>query len=119
MRVDAGKHALERRRRGVPSHDGRSDAAGSPEPVAPPGLEDRLRRLAVLAGRVRAKLLFMLLDAACVVGAYSAAEVFYWRHVAPSQYGWHFGIFLVIVVMVTLVSNRIFGLYGRLWRHAG
>jgi FlaA1/EpsC-like NDP-sugar epimerase len=88
-------------------------------PVAPRRLEELSRHLAVQASRVRAKLLFMFLDAVCVVAAYSAAEIFYWRHVAPSAYGWHFAIFLIIVVIVTLVSNQIFGLYGRLWRHAG
>jgi FlaA1/EpsC-like NDP-sugar epimerase len=77
------------------------------------------RQMAVLASRVRARILFITLDAACVIGSYSAAEVFYWRHVAPAAYGWHFGVFLLIVVMVTLVSNRLFGLYGRIWRHAG
>ena len=79
----------------------------------------RSARLATAASRVRATLLFVLLDAACVVAAYSASEVFYWRHVAPSEYGWHFGAFVLIVVVVTLLSNRIFGLYGRIWRHAG
>jgi len=76
-------------------------------------------QIAVSASQVRAKLLFVLLDAICVVGAYSASEVFYWRHVAPSEYGWHFAAFIFIVVVVTLLSNRIFGLYGRMWRHAG
>jgi FlaA1/EpsC-like NDP-sugar epimerase len=79
----------------------------------------RSARLATAASRVRARLLFILLDAACVVAAYSASEVFYWRHVAPSEYGWHFGAFVLIVVIVTLLSNQIFGLYGRIWRHAG
>ncbi len=79
----------------------------------------RSARLASAASRVRATLLFVLLDAACVVAAYSASEVFYWRNVAPSEYGWHFGAFVLIVVIVTLLSNRIFGLYGRIWRHAG
>jgi FlaA1/EpsC-like NDP-sugar epimerase len=76
-------------------------------------------QVAVLASRVRARLLFMVLDAACVVAAYSASEVFYWRNVAPAQYGWHFSIFVLIVVIVTLVSNRMWGLYGRMWQHAG
>ncbi len=75
--------------------------------------------IAALASRVRARLLFMVLDAACVVAAYSASEVFYWRHVAPAQYGWHFSLFVLIVVIVTLVSNRAWGLYGRMWQHAG
>jgi FlaA1/EpsC-like NDP-sugar epimerase len=80
---------------------------------------NRSRQIAVLASRVRAQLVFMVLDAACVVAAYSASEVFYWRHVAPADYGWHFGLFVLLVVILTLVSNRMFGLYGRIWRHAG
>ena len=77
------------------------------------------RRIPVLASRVRAQLLFMVLDAACVVAGYSAAEVFFWRNVAPTTYGWHFALFVLIVIVVTLVSNQIYGLYGRMWRHAG
>jgi len=77
------------------------------------------RQIAVRASQVRARLLFMVLDAACVVAAYSASEVFYWRHVAPAEYGWHFSVFVLIVVVVTLTSNRLYGLYGRMWQHAG
>ena len=95
------------------------------EPDAAPALqatrwsEDFGQRIAVLASRVRARLLFIVLDTACVVAAYGASEVFYWRHVAPAAYGWHFAVFVLLVVVVTLASNQIFGLYGRIWRHAG
>lgn len=91
----------------------------TPDPLATPRSVNRSRQIAVLASRVRAQLVFMVLDAACVVAAYSASEVFYWRHVAPADYGWHFGLFVLLVVILTLVSNRMFGLYGRIWRHAG
>jgi FlaA1/EpsC-like NDP-sugar epimerase len=101
-----------------PGH-GWSDPVGTPAPVATRRFEDLSRQVAVRASHVRATVLFMLLDAACVVAAYSASEIFYWRHVAPNKYGWHFGLFVLIVVIVTLASNRVFGLYGRLWRHAG
>jgi FlaA1/EpsC-like NDP-sugar epimerase len=84
------------------------------------GLSGNLsHRIPVLASRVRAQLLFMVLDAICVVAGYSAAEVFFWRNVAPTAYGWHFALFLLIVVVVTLMCNQIYGLYGRMWRHAG
>lgn len=95
------------------------------EPDAAPALqatrwsEDFGQRIAVLASRVRARLLFIVLDTACVVAAYGASEVFYWRHVAPAAYGWHFAVFVLLVLVVTLASNQIFGLYGRIWRHAG
>lgn len=75
--------------------------------------------LAIKASHVRARLLFALLDTVCVIAAYSAAEIFYWRNVAPREYGWHFAIFLLIVVIVTLACNELYGLYGRVWRHAG
>ena len=77
------------------------------------------RRIPVLASRVRAQLLFMVFDAICVLAGYSAAEIFYWRNVAPTEYGWHFALFVLIVIVVTLVCNQIYGLYGRMWRHAG
>src|SRR5580704_8231571 len=102
-----------------------TDDRGEPDPAAtanqrPAGLSENLsRRIPVLASRVRAQLLFMVLDAACVVAGYSAAEVFFWRNVAPSAYGWHFALFVLIVVIVTLVCNHVYGLYGRMWRHAG
>ncbi len=84
------------------------------------GLSESLsHRIPVLASRVRAQLLFMVLDAACVLAGYSAAEVFYWRNVAPTVYGWHFELFVLIVIIVTLICNKIYGLYGRMWRHAG
>lgn len=84
-----------------------------------PNSANLARPIVVLASQVRARLLFMVLDAVCVIAAYSASEVFYWRNVAPSEYGWHFAIFVLIVAIVTLVSNRIYGLYGRMWQHAG
>ena len=105
-----------------------TDPSGDTGPSTPPATggawpkslsRNLSRRIPVLASRVRAKLLFMVLDAACVVTGYSAAEVFYWRHVAPSAYGWHFALFLLIVIVLTLVCNQTFGLYGRMWRHAG
>jgi FlaA1/EpsC-like NDP-sugar epimerase len=99
-------------------HDGSEPALASDQQAA--GGSDQLsHRIAIQASRVRARLLFMVLDAFCVVAAYSASEVFYWRHVAPTEYGWHFEAFVVFVVVVTLACNRIYGLYGRMWQHAG
>jgi FlaA1/EpsC-like NDP-sugar epimerase len=96
----------------------RSETAGAPDLTARSSAS-LSGRIAVRASRVRAQLLFMVLDAACVVAAYSASEVFYWRNVAPNEYGWHFGIFVLIVVILTLISNQMYGLYGRMWQHAG
>jgi FlaA1/EpsC-like NDP-sugar epimerase len=102
-----------------PSEEGRSDST-APASTRAAGMSEPLsHRIPVLASRVRAQLLFMVLDAACVIAAYSAAEVFYWRNVAPKQYGWHFELFVLIVAVATLVCNQVYGLYGRMWRHAG
>jgi FlaA1/EpsC-like NDP-sugar epimerase len=78
-----------------------------------------MRQFAVMASRVRAGLLFVVLDAICVVAGYGLAEVAYFRDRAPAHYWQHFAAFLLVAIVVTLASNRVFGLYGRMWRHAG
>ncbi len=77
------------------------------------------RRVAVAASRVRARLLFMLLDVAWVVAGYGTAELIYFRNQAPTDYYQHFVVFVALTVVLTLVANHLFGLYGRMWRHAG
>ena len=71
------------------------------------------------ASRIRAAILFVILDAVTVVIGYGLAEVTYFRDRAPSGYWMHFTEFLAVAVVVTILSNRFFGLYGRMWRHAG
>ena len=78
-----------------------------------------IRRVAVAASRIRAAVLFVILDALTVVIGYGLAEVTYFRDRAPSGYWLHFTEFLAVAVVVTIVCNRKFGLYGRMWRHAG
>ena len=78
-----------------------------------------MRRVAVAASRVRAAILFVVLDAIAVVIGYGLAEVTYFRDRAPSGYFLPFVGFLAVAVVVTILSNRFFGLYGRMWRHAG
>ncbi|MBF6555659.1 MAG: polysaccharide biosynthesis protein [Acidimicrobiales bacterium] len=63
--------------------------------------------------------MFTLLDAICVVAGYSVAQVTYFRDKAPGLYWQHLATFLLAALFVTLVANHIFGLYGRMWRHAG
>jgi len=72
-----------------------------------------------MASRVRAGIVFVLLDSLCVITGYGVAEVAYLRYKAPIHYLPRFTEFLLIALVATLVSNRIFGLYGRMWRHAG
>jgi FlaA1/EpsC-like NDP-sugar epimerase len=76
-------------------------------------------RIAMFASRIRAGIIFVLLDSVCVIAGYGLAEVSYFRDRAPAHYWQHFLEFLVVAVVVTIVSNRLFGLYGRMWRHAG
>src|SRR5581483_4687341 len=78
-----------------------------------------MRQVAIMASRIRAGIVFLLLDTVCVVAGYGVAEVAYFRHKAPVHYLEDFSMFLLVAVVVTLLSNRIFGLYGRMWRHAG
>jgi len=78
-----------------------------------------IRRVAIAASRVRAAILFVILDAVTVVIGYGVAEVTYFRDRAPSGYVIHFSEFLAVAVVVTILSNRCYGLYGRMWRHAG
>ena len=69
--------------------------------------------------RVRARLLFVLLDAISVSAGYGLAEVIYFRHKPPADYWQHFALFLAAAVIVALTANHLFGLYERMWRHAG
>ena len=78
-----------------------------------------IRRVAAAASRVRAAILFVVLDALAVLIGYGLAEVTYFRDRAPSGYWLHFTAFLAVAVVVTILSNRFYGLYGRMWRHAG
>lgn len=78
-----------------------------------------MSRVAVAASRVRAASLFVILDAMAVVIGYGVAEVTYFRDRAPIGYFLPFVGFLAVAVVVTILSNRFFGLYGRMWRHAG
>ena len=75
--------------------------------------------VAVRASRVRSRLVFMVLDVLCIFGGYGFAEVTYFRDKAPGLYWQHFALFLLLAMVVTLVANHLFGLYGRMWRHAG
>jgi len=75
--------------------------------------------VAARASRVRARLLFVLLDAISVCAGYGLAEVIYFRNRPPADYWQHFALFLAAAVVVALTANHLFGLYERMWRHAG
>jgi FlaA1/EpsC-like NDP-sugar epimerase len=90
------------------------------EPESPDGrVDSRPRSFAVMASRVRARIVFIVLDSLCVLVGYGLAEVIYFRNRAPSAYWQNFALFLVVALIVALVTNHFLGLYGRMWRHAG
>ena len=76
-------------------------------------------RVAVAASHIRSVLFFVFLDVLIVIAAYSIAEVVYFRDRPPANYWQQFAIFLVTALVVQLSANRLLGLYGRIWRHAG
>ncbi len=76
-------------------------------------------RVATWASRIRARILFIVLDAVVVTAAYGVAEVSYFRDKPPAIYWRHFALFLVLALVVHIGANWIFGLYGRIWRYAG
>ena len=50
---------------------------------------------------------------------FGIAEITYFRNQALSEYAHRFLGFALVAVAVILLSNHIFGLYSRMWRHAG
>jgi FlaA1/EpsC-like NDP-sugar epimerase len=91
----------------------------APAPVDPSPVSPHRTNVAIRASRVRSRLVFTLLDAICVVAGYSVAQVTYFRDKAPGLYWQYLVAFLAAALIVTLVANHVFGLYGRMWRHAG
>jgi FlaA1/EpsC-like NDP-sugar epimerase len=79
----------------------------------------KAQRVAVLASRVRAVVVFVALDVLVVLAAYGLAEVIYLRDRAPAIYWRHFVSFVAIAIAIQITANYAFGLYGRMWRHAG
>jgi len=71
------------------------------------------------ASRVRSKLLFVVLDALILAASYSLALLVYARHQEPAHYAGQFGAFVLVALGLQLAANHLFGLYGRMWRHAG
>jgi FlaA1/EpsC-like NDP-sugar epimerase len=89
------------------------------ERVGTPVVGARGQRLAMAASRVRSRMIFLVLDALVLAVCYSLAELVYFRDRPPAHYAGRFATFLVIALVVQLTANHVFGLYGRMWRHAG
>jgi len=68
----------------------------------------RENSVAVRASRVRARLLFVLLDTICVFAGYGLPKSLLSQQKRP-QLLQHFALFLVVAVIVALVANQLFG----------
>jgi FlaA1/EpsC-like NDP-sugar epimerase len=65
-------------------------------------------------------LLFIVLDAFILIASYTLAELVYAHNMrTPRGFSAQLSVFLVVAVAVQLLANHLFGLYGRMWRHAG
>jgi FlaA1/EpsC-like NDP-sugar epimerase len=68
--------------------------------------------------RLRRDLLLMLLDCAIVVSAYLSTLVIRLEGAVGSDHWRDFWLFLPVALAIHLLANRIFGLYGQMWRYA-
>ena len=64
-------------------------------------------------------MVFILLDVAVILCAYGMAEAASLLDRAPADYLHKLVLFLAVTLTVQLIANWCFGLYGRIWRHAG
>src|SRR5688572_33480169 len=72
----------------------------------------------VVARRVRNDAPLALLDALLVVVAYCSIFVVRFDLAVPPRFWSGFRTFLPLAVVVHLLSNWRYGLYGQMWRHA-
>ena len=85
---------------------GTSGQGNPDEGTASSGIE--MRRVAVAASRIRAAIVFVLLDSICVVAGYGMAEVAYFRYKAPAHYWLHFAEGTAMTpLLLKLVFNRV------------
>lgn len=71
-----------------------------------------------IVARVRRDVPLVLLDAAVSVGAYLLPLVLRFEGRVPPQYWVNFWTVIPFVILLYLLINRLFGLYGHMWRYA-
>ena len=71
-----------------------------------------------IVARVRRDVPLALLDAAVVVPAYLVPLVLRFNGGVPSKNWRYFWVLLPAIVLIHLLSNYLFGLYGQMWRYA-
>jgi len=76
-------------------------------------------RVARCASRVRSDVALVLIDAVLVPGAYAAMLVLRFDGAVPAEFWGPFPLFALLAAATHLAGNWAFGLYRRIWRHAG
>src|SRR4029450_3172461 len=76
------------------------------------------RRWVRLVGRVPTDIPLAVLDAVMVIASFMMLLFVRFNGHIPGQYSEKLFRFLPMIVAVHLATNLIFGVYGRLWRHA-
>jgi FlaA1/EpsC-like NDP-sugar epimerase len=71
-----------------------------------------------VAAHVRRDLPLAALDALAVVPAYVIPLVLRYNGTVPPDAWDRFWVFLPVIVVMHLLANYLFGLYGQMWRHA-
>ena len=81
-----------------------------------PGLGKRAAVRA--ASRAGIDIPMAVVDCCVVVGTYTALLLLRYELTVPPAEWRRFGTFLAVALVVHLVSNRLWGAYGQMWRHA-
>jgi FlaA1/EpsC-like NDP-sugar epimerase len=71
-----------------------------------------------VASRVRRDIPLGILDVAVVFVGYLATLVLRFDGAVPPKYWDHFRSFIPVVILLHLLANYLFGLYGQMWRYA-
>lgn len=85
----------------------------------PDSSQGLMLRIAAAATKARLDLSFAALDAVVVVCAYLAVLMLRFDGTVPPEWWSGFRVFLPVAVLVHLLCNRLVGLYGSVWQHAG
>lgn len=108
----------------APIGDDRTDAAGNEAEVSLEDIERRTgaaalwARMAGFTVRTRSDLLVALLDAVLVSAAFTAMLILRFDGSVPARQWDGLLGFLPLAIVVAVLANWAWGLYGQLWRHA-
>ena len=78
-----------------------------------------LNRIAQASARMRADLLFLLFDCVVLGAAYGVFMILRFDGAIPHRFWRGFEAFLPVALLVHVAAQWMWGLYGRIWSHAG